>query len=60
VSPKTSKEQEIACPHCRAGLILDTPTGTILLARRICPSCEEEFLIVDDVPMTADEYRKNV
>jgi len=52
-------EKQMACPHCRAPLVIGTVMDTILLARRICPKCHREFLIENDVPRKpADGLKK--
>jgi RNase P subunit RPR2 len=52
-------EKHMACPHCRAPLVIGTVMDTILLARRICPKCHKEFLIENDVPRKpADGLKK--
>jgi len=48
----------IACPHCRAPLIIGIVTETILLSRRTCPKCHKEFLIESDVPKKPGTEKK--
>src|SRR5208282_2645093 len=48
------REINIACPHCRAPLIIGTVMGRILLSRRTCPQCGKEFVIENDVPRKPD------
>ena len=41
-------EKDIRCPHCKAQLVIGTVMGTILILRRNCPKCGQEFLIEND------------
>ncbi len=52
-------DREMTCPHCKLTLLVSSPMNTILMAWRICPHCDEEFLIVNDVPMTKAEYDRS-
>ena len=47
-------EKNIRCPHCQAQLLIGTVMGTIVMSRRNCPKCGQEFLIENDVPRTLD------
>jgi len=49
-------EQEIPCPHCHIGLIISTATSTVFMTEQMCPSCRKQFVIVNDVAITSDEY----
>ena len=46
----------MTCPHCKMMLIVGSPMNRIFRAERRCPNCEEDFLIVNDAPMTFAEY----
>jgi ssDNA-binding Zn-finger/Zn-ribbon topoisomerase 1 len=43
-------EKNIRCPYCKAQLVIGTVMGTILMSRRNCPNCSQEFLIENDLP----------
>jgi transposase-like protein len=43
-------EKNIRCPHCKAQLFVGTVMGTILMSRRNCPKCGQQFLIENDLP----------
>ena len=51
-------EKDIRCPHCKAQLVIGTVMGTILMSRRNCPKCGQEFLIENDAPRKLDGGRK--
>ena len=48
------------CPHC--GKETHTPKaalfGEVMMGRETCERCGQEFLIVDDAPMTREQYKK--
>ena len=44
------REIHISCPHCRSPLAVGTVMNKILMSRRNCPKCGNEFLIENDVP----------
>jgi len=50
----------IICPHC--GQEADDPKAalfdSISMGRLTCQHCGREFLVVDDVPMTEEQYRR--
>jgi len=48
------REINIACQHCRAPLTIGTVMDRILLSRRTCPKCGQEFLIENDVAKKPD------
>ena len=48
------RELNVACPHCRAPLVIGTVMDTIVLSRRTCPKCGREFVIENDVPKKPD------
>lgn len=50
------RDREMTCPHCKMMLIVGSPMNRIFRAERRCPNCEEDFLIVNDAPMTFAEY----
>jgi uncharacterized protein YbaR (Trm112 family) len=52
------RELNIACPHCRAPLVVGTVMQTILLSQRTCPKCHKEFLIENDVPKKLGSEKK--
>jgi DNA-directed RNA polymerase subunit M/transcription elongation factor TFIIS len=43
------REIHISCPHCRVPLVIGNVMDTILMSRRNCPKCGNEFLIENDV-----------
>jgi DNA-directed RNA polymerase subunit RPC12/RpoP len=47
-------EKNIRCPHCKSPLVIGTVMGTILMSRRSCSKCGQEFLIKNDVPRKLD------
>ena len=48
------RELSITCPHCRSPLVVGTVMDTILMSRRNCPKCGNEFLIEKDVARKLD------
>ena len=46
------------CPHCgeQTGVGTAALFDSILMSRKECEKCGREFLIVNDVPMTEDQY----
>jgi hypothetical protein len=50
----------ISCPHC--GQEADDPKAalfdSISMARLTCQHCRQESLVVDDVPITEEQYRR--
>jgi DNA-directed RNA polymerase subunit RPC12/RpoP len=48
------------CPHC--GQDANDPKAdlfdSISMGRLTCANCAREFLVVDDVPMTEEQYRQ--
>jgi uncharacterized protein (DUF983 family) len=50
------------CPHCKQETGVGTAAlfDTVLMSRKACDKCGREFLIVNDVPMTAEEYHRNL
>ena len=48
------------CPHCgRKTLVFcEDQFETIEMGRETCEHCQQEFLIVNDVPMTEQEYQQ--
>jgi len=50
------------CPCCKK----ETSTGTaalfdtVSMSRKICDQCGRKFLIVNDVPMTREQYDRSV
>jgi len=47
-------EKNVRRPHCKAELVIGTVMGTILLSRRNCPKCGQEFVIENDAPRKPD------
>jgi Zn-finger nucleic acid-binding protein len=52
------REMNISCPHCRVQLVIGTVMDTILMSRRNCPKCRNEFLIENDVPKKLSRSEK--
>jgi hypothetical protein len=50
---------KIACPHCHAQTGIGTAAlfDQIFISRKSCEKCQREFLIVDGVAMTEDQFR---
>jgi len=48
------------CPHCKQETGIGTAAlfDTVLMSRKTCDKCGREFLIVNDVPMTKEQYKK--
>ena len=46
------------CPHCgeQTGVGTAALFDSILMSRKQCEKCGREFLIVNDVPMTQEQY----
>jgi transposase-like protein len=44
------RELHISCPHCKTPLVIGTIMDKLLMSRRTCPKCGNEFLIENDVP----------
>jgi hypothetical protein len=44
--------RHITCPNCNVEMVSLFGMDTILMAKRECPNCKKEFLIVNDVLMT--------
>ena len=51
-------EKRIQCPHCRGELTIGTVMDKILLSRRACPKCHNEFVIDNDVPKKLGAEKK--
>jgi uncharacterized protein YbaR (Trm112 family) len=51
-------EIPMKCPHCNERLIVATVMGKIILGRRTCPRCEQEFMIDNNVPRLPDDGMK--
>jgi len=49
-----------SCPHC--GEPVDDPKlglfDSVAMARVTCGACQREFLIVDNTPVTLEQYRR--
>ena len=48
----------MTCPYCNQNTGIGTAAifDTILMSRKRCERCGREFLIVNDVPMTQEQY----
>ncbi len=47
------------CPYCgRTTSVFPEKFSTMDVDRNICEHCGKEILIVNDIPMTEEEYRK--
>jgi hypothetical protein len=46
------------CPHCHeeTGIGSAALFDTILMSRKRCEKCAREFLIVNGIPMTPEQY----
>jgi transcription elongation factor Elf1 len=47
------------CPYCKAetDVVGTADFATIDLGRAICEHCGKEFIIVENLPMTEEQYR---
>jgi hypothetical protein len=52
----------VKCPHCgeRTKIGVTPLFDTVLMARKSCDHCGLEFLIVNDEPMTEEQYERKV
>jgi hypothetical protein len=50
----------VVCPHCHqeTGIGTAAAFGHIFMSRKRCEKCGREFLIVIDIPMTEEQYRR--
>jgi len=48
------------CPYCKQETGLGTAAlfDSVLMSRKTCENCGREFLIVNDVSMTEEQYRQ--
>ena len=48
------------CPYCKLETGIGTAAlfDTVFISRKTCEKCGREFLIVTDVPMTEEQYKK--
>lgn len=46
------------CPHCKEQTRVPGGFDEIRMGWATCDHCLSEFLIVDNVPMTEEQYRK--
>ena len=48
------------CPYCKqeTGVRTAALFDTVLMSRKTCDKCGREFLIVNDVPMTEEQYEQ--
>jgi len=51
------RELNISCPHCRIPLVVGTIMDKLLMSRRNCPQCGNEFLNENDVPSKPDSKK---
>jgi transcription elongation factor Elf1 len=49
-----------SCPHCglETSVFGASKFATIVFGRARCDHCRQEFLIVNDIAVTEEEYRK--
>jgi transposase-like protein len=54
------KSEGITCPHCHDETGIETAAALdqTFMSRKACEKCDREFLIVDGVPMTEDQYSR--
>jgi transposase-like protein len=50
------------CPYCKQETGIGTAAlfDTVLMSRKTCEKCGREFLIVNDMPMTQEQYDRRV
>lgn len=48
----------VLCPHCKAQTAIPCGFDTIDVGRFTCEHCLTEFLIIDNVPMTEEQYQQ--
>jgi hypothetical protein len=55
-----AKPQRFTCPHCglKTTIFGASKFASIEFGRARCDHCEREFMIVNNVSMTEEEYRK--
>jgi hypothetical protein len=60
-SRKIAISTPMKCPHCNQEIGISTATlaDHAFLLRSRCEKCGKEFLIVDGVPMTEEQYSAN-
>ena len=46
------------CPHCKQETAIGAAAlfDTVFMSRKTCEKCGREFLIVNNVPMTPEQY----
>jgi hypothetical protein len=49
------------CPYCKNQTKVPgaTPFTTIFVAKATCQQCSKEFIVVDNVPLTQEQYRES-
>jgi hypothetical protein len=54
------KFASVKCPHCgeQTGIGGAAFFDAITMARKECEHCRLEFLLVDDVPVTEEQYKR--
>jgi len=54
--------KDCICPYCNQETGIGTAAlfDTVLMSRKTCDKCGREFLIVNDVPMTQEQYDRRV
>jgi transposase-like protein len=48
---------EVACPYCKLQTNIPGGFDEIDVGRFTCELCRSEFLIIDNVPMTQEQYQ---
>jgi transposase-like protein len=48
----------VTCPHCKDQTKIPGGFDSIDVGRFTCEQCRSEFLIIDNVPMTEEQYRQ--
>jgi hypothetical protein len=62
LSEAKRQHASVKCPHCgeRTKIGVTPLFDTVLLARKSCDHCGLEFLIVNDEPMTEEQYESKM
>ena len=50
----------VICPHCRAQTSILGGFDSIDAGRFTCEHCLTEFLVIDNVPMSEEQYRRGL
>jgi len=53
-------ENNVICPHCKhvTGIGTAALFDHVFMSRKRCEKCGKDFLIVDSIPMTEEQYAR--